>query len=1602
MGRRTRTVIWMLDWIIIYFGLSATQTGAHNKQVCSTWGNYHFKRFDGDIFHLPSTCNHIMCAMCESSNEDFNIQMRRQVINDQPTITNITMKLDSTVVELTKNSVRVDGREMNLPFSHSGILIYKSSSYVKVTAKHGLVAMWNEDDSFTVELDMLYQNKTCGLCGDFNGIHNEFIKDDADRSPYDYGYFTKLDSSKESCMEQMSSTKPCKKLTSVCEQLLSGPSFSSCKDLVPLDSFIKACELDMCYCTNRTGSVCICKTISEYSRQCIQAGGKPDPWRTEQFCDKSCPYHNMVHQECGNPCINTCSNPDRSHICEDHCIDGCFCPEGYLFDDLTHRGCIAKNQCPCIHNGKIYEPGQTYRSTCKECTCVDHLWSCEDRNCPGTCSVEGGSHITTYDGRTYSFHGDCTYVLSKQTSDNEFTVLGDLVKCGFTDINTCLKAVTLLLPNKSTVFSIQSDGKVFVNRTHSQLPLSIADVMIFKPTTFFIIVQTSFGLELEIQLIPIMQVYIKVDVTYKQKTNGLCGNFNSIQADDFIAVSGSLEATAVDFANGWKARANCPDVKNSFEHPCSLRLDNERYAKKWCSLLSDPNGVFAPCHKEISPDFYQMTCMYDACNCEKSEDCMCAALSSYVHNCAAKGIHLPYWRNTACSTFSTSCPGNMVYSYTVQNNSRSCHCNSDPDFICGVTFEPVDGCICAEGMFLDEEAKCVPLSSCPCYIKSTVILPGEVINRDGTMCTCKDGKLSCIEQKTRQQSCPKPMVFFDCTSAAPGSTGLECQKSCGTIDMACVNTECISGCMCPSGLVSDGRGGCIKEDLCPCIHNGIVHQPGDTIKVDCNSCTCKDRKWECTTNPCHGTCLVHGDGHYITFDGKRYTFDGECEYTLITDYCGHANASGTFRVVTENIPCGSTGTTCSKAVRLLFGNKELKLTDGGHQIFHRDEGEDIPYQILIRGLYMVIEANGLILMWDQRANMFIKLSPDFKGAVCGLCGNYDGNANNDFMLRSQEVVFKPLDFGNDWKESSSCPVTMEIRNPCSNNPYRQSWAHKQCSIITSGAFSTCHSQVDPNHFYDACVRDSCACDSGGDHDCLCAAIAAYAQACNEAGACVAWRTPKICPLFCDYYNNPGKCEWQYKPCGAPCLQTCRNPTGQCSNQILALEGCYPKCPPGHPYFNEDTMKCVKKEQCGCYDKQGKYYGDQERVPSIENCQICYCNSTKINCKYSANDWNDFGIPSTGPDGGEIVPIERITDTYPNLCSVLKEIQCRAKRYPGVPLSQLGQIQHHNTITKYSYTRVINKHTYTTNYNISVTKFLHCYKYIQRYINNFYCYTFNIFNKQVYTRGYHTNSPKFPHWKKHTHNSNNNDNIFNNWINVGSPTTGPDGGEIVPIERITDTYPTLCSSLLEVQCRAKRYPGVPLSQLGQIQHHNTITKYSYISVINKHTYTTNYNISVTKFLHCYKYIQRYINNFYCYTFNIFNKQVYTRGYHTNSPKFPHWKKHTHNSNNNDNIFNSQHHNTITKYSYYKGVINKHAYTTNYNISVTKFLHCYKYIERYINNFYCYTFNIFNKQVYTRGYHTNSPKFPHWKKHTHNSSNNDNIFTSVFNWHHYTTD
>ncbi|NXJ86214.1 MUC5A protein, partial [Trogon melanurus] len=1179
---------------------------------CSTWGNFHFKTFDGDIFFFPGLCNYVFASHCNAPYEDFNIQIRRTVVENAPTISRITMKLEGVAAELKKDVVMINGDRVQLPYSQSGITIEKSSIYVKVTCKMGVVLMWNEDDSILLELNEKYANQTCGLCGDFNGIpiYNEFYSNNMKMTALQFGNMQKMDGPTEHCEDSVSTLPDnctidlfnCLVFFSpkddICQQTLTSTAFVECNDLVDVREYIKACQDDLCRSEESENASCICETFSEYSRQCAHAGGHPLNWRTSKLCPKKCPY-NMEYQECSSPCADTCTNPGRSQFCEEHCMDGCFCPSGKfpwtVFDDINNSGCIPQQQCSCVYNGKTYATGTSFSEQCQSCTCSGGQWSCQDMSCPGTCSVEGGSHISTYDKKHYDHHGDCTYVLSKHCTDETFTILVELRKCGVTDTETCLKAVTLNMNRGQTVRMQNKHGKLLlkiwgvkklglnqsvtcISLKWSDYAISTSNATIFTPSTFFIIVHTNFGLQLEIQIAPIMQVFLRLDPLFKDQTCGLCGNFNDIQTDDFKVISGIIEGTATAFANTWKTQASCPNIQRSFENPCALSVDNEKYAQHWCGLLTDSSGPFADCHYAVNPSVHYTNCMFDTCNCENSEDCLCAALSSYVRACAAKGILLRGWRTDVCTKYTTSCPKSLSYSYTISSCQPTCRSLSEPDVTCNIKFVSVDGCTCTNGTYMDESGKCVPANECPCYYRGSPVPFGEAVRENGLVCTCIQGKLNCIGTPNPTPVCESPMVHFDCKNITAGTTGAECQKSCQTLDMQCYSTQCVPGCVCPAGLVLDGNGGCIPEEQCPCIHNEVMYQPGKKINVDCNTCVCKNRKWECTEDQCLGTCAVYGDGHYSTFDDKRFSFNGNCEYTLVQDHCGMAN--GTFRVVTENIPCGNTGTTCSKSIKVFLEGYELILSEEHISVIKRGQSDEVPYTVRSMGMYVVIETpSGLILMWDKKTSMFVKLSPDFKGQVCGLCGNYDGNGINDFTTRSQSVVENVLEFGNSWKVSSTCPDAYSIKDPCSTNPYRKSWSEKQCSIINSNVFAACHSQVEPAKYYQACVTDACACDSGGDCDCFCTAVAAYAQACNEVGVCVAWRTPSICPLFCDYYNQHGECEWHYKPCGASCMKTCRNPSGKCLNNLPGLEGCYPNCPPDKPYFHEDQMKCVSLCDC---------------------------------------------------------------------------------------------------------------------------------------------------------------------------------------------------------------------------------------------------------------------------------------------------------------------------------------------------------------------------------------------------------------------------------------
>lgn len=99
-----------LQKILTAYFESAAGNPSHNGRVCSTWGNFHFKTFDGDIFYFPGVCNYIFASNCKSPYEDFNIQIRRTMVENATKITHVIMKLEGAVIELTYDSVLLDGK----------------------------------------------------------------------------------------------------------------------------------------------------------------------------------------------------------------------------------------------------------------------------------------------------------------------------------------------------------------------------------------------------------------------------------------------------------------------------------------------------------------------------------------------------------------------------------------------------------------------------------------------------------------------------------------------------------------------------------------------------------------------------------------------------------------------------------------------------------------------------------------------------------------------------------------------------------------------------------------------------------------------------------------------------------------------------------------------------------------------------------------------------------------------------------------------------------------------------------------------------------------------------------------------------------------------------------------------------------------------------------------------------------------------------------------------------------------------------------------------------------------------------------------------------
>ncbi|XP_059510645.1 von Willebrand factor isoform X1 [Stegostoma tigrinum] len=1195
---------------------------------CSLFGEYHIQTFDGNFYEFPGHCSYKLAGDCLKRSFSLlgNFQDGKR--------TSISLYLGEyfEVTLSLKGEASVRKKRVLLPFASHGVFIgTESGFYIISSDEHGFTVRIDTSGSVAIMLSKKYASRTCGLCGDYNNFpQDDYISQEGFLvvNSYDFANSWAMHDVGELCNRVSAPSKTCNmsseavqnNIMQKCKTLKTSKVFQKCHDHLDPEPFIAICEDDTCHCAGRN---CHCQAFMEYARSCALKGVLLNDWFTANDCKLKCPS-GMEYGVCVPACEQTCRSLNINQLCHEQCMDGCTCGDGRLLDGDT---CVASSECSCMHMGKQYPPGSSISQDCHTCICSHGKWECTNEECPGECFVIGQSHFKSFDDKYFTFIGMCQYLLAKDCEENTFAAFIEKVQCADDPDAVCIRSVTLKFQELGNMtIKLKHGGRVSVNGMDIQPPLIQGPLRIQH--TVLSSVRVIYDDDFQFDWDGYGKVYLKLSAIYTGTTCGLCGNFNGNQGDDFLTPSGLVETEMVNFGNSWKVNGGCADLEQIYADPCNLNPKRVTYAEEVCSVLLLTE--FEPCHHEVNPMPFLKICQYDVCACSNGNECLCSAVSSYAEMCAKKGV-LINWRTPEFCEM--TCPDGQIYKQCGTPCNQTCRSLSNPDLDC--TEFCLEGCYCPPDQYANEDGNCVPKSECFCYFNDEIYKPHEDITFDYTICYCENGVMHCsanglahhyppsifldtgeVGRAKRETSCDPPMTKFSCPEDDPTAQGTECLKTCQNYDLDCVSSKCTSGCMCPHGQVQEVNT-CISPEMCPCLHNGKSYVPGETIKQDCNTCKCLNRKWHCTNKVCAGTCIGVGESHYITFDGLKYTFPGKCQYVLVQDSCG--GTEGTFRIIVEHSGCGLPGEDCSKDITVFYEGGELVLY-GKEVTIKNPIKNEADMQIFKSGLYYIIMLGKKItVLWDKGTRISVQLQGQYKGKVCGLCGNFDGNANNDLVGSGNQLEIEPIDFGNSWTVKHLCADAYQTPSPCSGNSLKQTLVENSCDIIKSGLFSECAQLIDPEPFWEICVYDTCSCDSTGECLCLCNAIAAYAHECANLGVFVQWRTANLCPISCEELNTGQAeyvCEWRYNVCAPACPRTCQHQLEEEDCPVNCVEGCHAYCPSG-TILDESSQKCIDPALCPVCIYENQRILDGQTIiinKGTEHCQTCSCTGTSLHCQ----------------------------------------------------------------------------------------------------------------------------------------------------------------------------------------------------------------------------------------------------------------------------------------------------------------------------------------------------------------------------------------------------
>ncbi|PIK53132.1 putative IgGFc-binding protein [Apostichopus japonicus] len=1082
--------------------------------VCNVYGDPHYTTFDKLSFDYQGDCEYILVQKCSTSTNVPNFKLVGRHSRDAPSdkvsyLRYLRFEYGGNDYEVfIAGKVKVNSRLVNVPYEDEelGITIGNQVYGFTTIAVEGLFIMYDNLQNAEIHVHAELEGQVCGMCGTCSDSQSDELQmpnGDIASSITEFGAAWRNDMT---CETEGVTENPCvigsledNWAKDMCNLLIqnSGP-FAPCYEFVDPQVVYDACVMDLCVSLKPSFS---CYIMKIYAQQCRQAGGNPGDWRKDaQHCfvegddgggmsggasrrrratgtgptvrDDECPDNSFLFPW-GEGCQPTCNDRDGTENCQpDTLIETCICANPLV---LYNDECIDPADCGCTSPGNdLMEVGDTWISdTCdQKCVCTDTGRECSDFSCGehALCEIKGGvrncycqngytgdGQTCTGDGWGGGGSGDPHF---RTFDQRKYDFMGT---CEYTLVQLC--GVGEALPYFQLIGNFN------------------------KPTQSHTV-----------------SVIVSVRLEYHGHVYEIRGPKGTLIDDETVTTPVTIESVTISYANKdkWTLTTDFGMVLTaSFNYwggsgtpyaAANVNLPPE-FKGRTCGLLGTatgstgddfqmPNGELAGSVSEFANSWQTGD---RECQPPKEEHPCPEGTDDYIYATDKCWVIIdPFGPLEDCRDFTNP---DSFYDDCVYDVCRS---NLETTHVCRNIEAYVELCR-ARGGNPGKWWTYVPECGGPCD-------EGTVYNDCGSACppTCQhpDGTPDCPSNCIEVCECPEGQILDGATCVFPYNCG--CTLSNGVyIPQGGIYTypDCSIRCTCFNGEEQCVPLGCRTNEVCK-IMGGI------------RGCYCEEgTAWNgkyCTDKPC--SCSIWGDPHYLSFDGVKFDFQGDCEYTLV-EACNQGSLPSFIVVGNNDKNKPSDPVSYLRGVRLEYqGTDYQMLSNGNLEVngviktlpFSTGGDEHVTVTYVPQNKMVMYTHFGLEMIYSfDRGSVDIDVSPDYYEKLCGMCGTCNLDSSDDFTLPSQELASSAADFGNGWAiETTGCSPDPGT-DPCEPGSDEEVAAGDTCAIITAeGPFSTCREEVDATPYFETCTYDVCV---TGDVESFCDVVYQFSSSCINAG-----------------------------------------------------------------------------------------------------------------------------------------------------------------------------------------------------------------------------------------------------------------------------------------------------------------------------------------------------------------------------------------------------------------------------------------------------------------------------------------------------------------------